>query len=450
MGKKRGRDNEKQRKVNPNPFLADEHPAATSKSRSKTPKLHQQHAEAISQSMSGKILREAFKQQREVEDEDNLERNPTAAAFNSLEEEVPTILEDKENDVDDYVGLTDPQRRVDEDYKVNEEDERLLDAFLSKDAGPQKTLGDVIAARIKAQDATLTEMKPTPKLDDKLIQHYKSIGKVLSVYTSGKLPKSFKHIPAMECWEEVLYLTEPEKWSPGAVFQATRIFASNMNRKKAERFYLLVLLPRVREDIRKHKRLHFELYQALKKSLYKPAAFNKGILLPLFKSGNCNLREAVIVGSIIQKMSIPQHHASVVLMKLAEMDYCGTTSYIIKILIEKKYSMPYRVIDALVAHFMRFLEDPRTMPVIWHQTLLAFAIRCKHELLKEDKERLHNLMQIQRHYLVTPDIIREFTGSRIRGEKEDNMLITSPISVLNKPIEEDRFDIPEVPMEEDD
>jgi essential nuclear protein 1 len=85
----------------------------------------------------------------------------------------------------------------------------------------------------------------------------------------------------MNQWDDVLYLTEPENWSPNAMYQATRIFASNLPAKKVERFYKLVLLPRVREDIRKNKRLHFALYQALKKSLYKPAAFFKGILLPL-------------------------------------------------------------------------------------------------------------------------------------------------------------------------
>ena len=85
----------------------------------------------------------------------------------------------------------------------------------------------------------------------------------------------------MKLWEDVLYLTEPDKWSPNAMYQATRIFASNLGVKKAERFYRLVLLPRVRDDIRKNKRLHFALYQSLKKSLYKPAAFFKGVLFPL-------------------------------------------------------------------------------------------------------------------------------------------------------------------------
>lgn len=109
------------------------------------------------------------------------------------------------------------------------------------------------------------------------------VGEFLSKYTAGKMPKAFKHIPSTQMWEDVLYLTEPEKWTPNAMYQATRIFASNLSAKKAERFYKLVLLPRIREDIRKNKRLHFALYQALKKSLYKPAAFNKGVLFPLCK-----------------------------------------------------------------------------------------------------------------------------------------------------------------------
>lgn len=158
------------------------------------------------------------------------------------------------------------------------------------------------------------EVRPLPKLDKSIIDLYKGyvmcltgtllwfcmlevylainwevienlcvlrVGEYLSKYTAGKMPKAFKHIPATLMWEEVLYLTEPEKWSPNAMFQATRIFSSNLGSKKAERFYRLVLLPRVREDIRKNKRLHFALYQSLKKSLYKPAAFNKGILFPL-------------------------------------------------------------------------------------------------------------------------------------------------------------------------
>jgi essential nuclear protein 1 len=47
------------------------------------------------------------------------------------------------------------------------------------------------------------------------------------------------------------------------------------------RFYNLILLPAVIEDIKSNKKLNYHLYHALKKALYKPAAFYKGILLPL-------------------------------------------------------------------------------------------------------------------------------------------------------------------------
>lgn len=62
---------------------------------------------------------------------------------------------------------------------------------------------------------------------------------------------------------------------------------------------------------------------ALKKALYKPAAFFKGILFPLCESGNCTLKEAAIVGSVIAKVSIPVLHSSAALLRLAEMDYTG-------------------------------------------------------------------------------------------------------------------------------
>ena len=34
---------------------------------------------------------------------------------------------------------------------------------------------------------------------------------------------------------QVLYITEPEGWTAAAVYQATRIFASNLNAKMAQR-----------------------------------------------------------------------------------------------------------------------------------------------------------------------------------------------------------------------
>lgn len=363
---------------------------------------------------------------------------------------VPIVGEDDvDGDIDDFSGFDENQSHVDGEVPdITPEDERILALFNSRDSGGQITLTDTIVKRLAGP--VVTENPPVPKMDEKILDIYKGVGGLLSRYTIGKIPKAFKHIPSMQNWEEVLYLTEPEKWSPNALFQATRIFASNFGAKKAERFYKLVLLPRVRDDIKKNQRLHFALYQTLKKALYKPAAFFKGILFPLCESRTCTLREAVIVGSIIEKCTIPPLHSSVALLKLAGMDYCGTTSYFIKLFLEKKYALPYRVVDAVVAHFMRFENDTRTMPVIWHQSLLAFVQRYKNELQKEDKENLKLLLEKQNHFLVTPEISRELDHSRNRGEKEDDLMSNSaPVSVINKTIEEDRFDIPDVPMELD-
>jgi len=90
-----------------------------------------------------------------------------------------------------------------------------------------------------------------------------------------------------------------------------------------KRYYNLVLLERVRDEIQHTKKLNYHLYMSLKKALYKPGAFFKGILLPLCESGTCTLREAAIIGSVITKVSIPILHSSAALMKLADMDYTG-------------------------------------------------------------------------------------------------------------------------------
>ncbi|XP_023515345.1 bystin [Cucurbita pepo subsp. pepo] len=432
----------KRRLRNPQPFLTENElvPNKHSKARKRH---HQEDETLLSSGMSSKIFREARIQQKENEIET---RNQNANPFFELpDEEVP---KDDEDDIDDFTGFSETQTQIGtyEEEDIAEEDERLVEAFLSKDVGPQRTLADLIVTKIKENDAIVSsDTRPLPKLDTSVIDLYKGVGKSLNKYMAGKVPKAFKRIPSMPLWEEVLYLTEPENWSPNAMFQATRIFASNLGVKKVEKFYKLVLLPAVRKDIQKNKRLHFALYQALKKSLYKPTAFFKGILLPLCESGTCSLREAVIVGSIIEKVTIPVLHSSVALFKLAEMEYCGTTSYFIKLILEKKYALPYRVVDAVVAHFLKFLDETRVMPVIWHQSLLAFVQRYKNELRLEDKANIRILLQSHRHKDVTPEIMRELNNSRSRGEKDTT---TTPAPVT-KPVEEDRFNIPLVPMEED-
>ena len=73
------------------------------------------------------------------------------------------------------------------------------------------------------------------------------------------LLQAFKVIPSLKNWEEILFLTEPDGWSAAAMFEATRIFTSNLNAAMAQRFFNLVLLPRIRDDILDTKKLNFHL-----------------------------------------------------------------------------------------------------------------------------------------------------------------------------------------------
>lgn len=73
------------------------------------------------------------------------------------------------------------------------------------------------------------------ELDPRLLAMYRGVRDVLKVYRSGKLPKAFKVIPKLKQWEKILFLTEPHEWTAAAMYQATRIFASNLDSKMCQR-----------------------------------------------------------------------------------------------------------------------------------------------------------------------------------------------------------------------
>ena len=242
------------------------------------------------------------------------------------------------------------------------------------------------------------------------------VGQLLSRYKSGSLPKALKILPSLKQWPLLLSITSPDSWTPHALLAATRIFASTLDPKQAQRFYRDVLSDRIREEIAIQKKLSVHSYQAVKKALYKPAAFFKGVLFPLCESGTCTLREAVIIGSVISKVSVPVLHSGAALLKLAEMDYTGPNSLFIRVLLDKKYALPYKVVDALVFHFLRFRRDPRELPVLWHQAFLVFVQRYKSDLTPEQKEALLEVLRAKTHPLITPEIRREIVNSSVRSE----------------------------------
>jgi essential nuclear protein 1 len=184
--------------------------------------------------------------------------------------------------------------------------------------------------------------------------------------------------------------------------------------------------------------LNVHTYNALRKALYKPACFFKGLLFPLVSSGTCSLREAHIISSVIARVSIPVLHSAAALLRMCDLaaeqsmrslESTGAVNTFIRVFLEKKYAMPYKVIDALVFHFLRFrndnLGDAMTdgpgsskaykLPVLWHQSLLVFAQRYRNDITEDQREALLDLLLVRGHKDIGPEVRRELLAGRGRG-----------------------------------
>ncbi|KAL3461745.1 Bystin-domain-containing protein [Aspergillus heterothallicus] len=272
----------------------------------------------------------------------------------------------------------------------------------------------------------------------KAVEVYEKVGMILSRYKSGPLPKPFKILPTVPNWQTLLSITRPESWTANAVYAGTRIFISHKP-IVAQEFISTVLLERVREEIFEKKKLNVHTYNAMKKALYKPACFFKGLLFPLVASGTCTLREAHIVSSVIARVSIPVLHSAAALLRMCDLaaeqsmrslESTGAVNVFIRIFLEKKYALPYKVIDALVFHFLRFRaaeEDSITdgafrdaskaykLPVLWHQSLLVFAQRYRNDITEDQREALLDLLLVRGHKDIGPEVRRELLAGRGRG-----------------------------------
>ena len=254
-------------------------------------------------------------------------------------------VDEHEKDVFDKDGYFDV---METEAHISASDQRILNKFKIEANKPEKvsegkTLADLIMKKLNAGDFedgdAMEEQKEgargtnygVEEMDPKVIATYKKLGVVMKTYRSGKLPKAFKIIPMVANWEELLFLTSPFSWSPNATYEATKIFASNLNAKMVQRFYSLVLIENVRSNIFKFKKLNYHLYRAVKKAIFKTGAFFRGFLLPLAEDATA--REAVIIGSILAKQSINNLDAAAAIMKLTHMDYEVGSGFFLKTLL---------------------------------------------------------------------------------------------------------------------
>ena len=130
------------------------------------------------------------------------------------------------------------------------------------------------------------------------------------------------------------------------------------------------------------------------------------------------------------------------MLKIASLRYTGPTSIFLRVLLNKKYALPNRIIDKVVGHFMQMMRVPGPLPVVWHQVraqvgslctlrwslthhtcfvlslqcLLTFVQRYKRSVTREQRELFRALMKKHIHHLITPEVRRELFSGPARGE----------------------------------
>ena len=320
------------------------------------------------------------------------------------------------------------------------------DAMDAGEEGETTNLADLILQRIAEKEAQgageghdIDDQPFEPpegavEIPVKVMETFTKVGQLLSRYKSGPLPKPFKVLPTLPQWPALLEITRPDRWSPHAVYRATKIFIS-APQATGQHFCNTILLERVRQDIQENKKLHHQLYEALMAGFYRPAALFKGFLFPLVQSG-CTLREAQIISSAFVKHKIPVLHSAAALLRLCEIcaeqtsninsEAAGAVNIFIRVLLGKKYALPYKVVDALVFHFLRFRgskeeEDlgskEAKLPVLWHQSLLIFAQTYRNEITEDQREALLDLLLVRGHKDIGPEVRRELVAGRNRGDE---------------------------------
>jgi essential nuclear protein 1 len=80
---------------------------------------------------------------------------------------------------------------------------------MTQDATQRRTLGDILAERIREEEKAALrkeeadERKLAAGITPKVERVFSEVGKFLTTYKSGKLPKVFKVLPNLDAWEEV-------------------------------------------------------------------------------------------------------------------------------------------------------------------------------------------------------------------------------------------------------
>jgi len=430
--------------------------AFRSKPHAKPGRAREDEADVNEQFVSGKMSKKLMKavadQRKELEEEAVIARK---AVISDKHRQADTITDaallsgnygDEEDD-DDYqdadevdyepaVGEDNGDYDYAADVEMSEADRAALEMFMPKQTAPRANLSDLIMQKIKERETAASlnlapavregDIQLMPTANPQVINTYRKLGKYLNKYRSGTLGKAFKFIPRLPNWEEILYYTSPMDWSPQATNAAVRFLSATLSPKRAQRFYSLVLVPKVQAMVEAEGKLNYHMYDAVKRAIYKPTAFFKGIILPLAAQG-CSSKEAICYASVLSKISIPNMHAAMTLLQLARMSFNSVQCLFMRVLINKKFALPLPVISAITEYFFKTIKDDTNYPVLWFRTLLTFVQRYKYSLTVDQSAMLKALVKKKHHHLISDEVRRELIAASGTGPIGTNAVIDDSV-----------------------
>ncbi len=138
-------------------------------------------------------------------------------------------------------GIDDYQHYLDEEQLITEEEEAAFNSFLNPTSAKIRTIADLIEEKLQQKRAAGDVSKENgvfscsidsrhfslnqkrcsgdldmedddaevDELDPKVISVYQGVGKLLTRYKSGKLPKALKIAPNLTNWEQIIGITNP-------------------------------------------------------------------------------------------------------------------------------------------------------------------------------------------------------------------------------------------------
>mmetsp|Transcript_7567 Transcript_7567/g.11392 ORF Transcript_7567/g.11392 Transcript_7567/m.11392 type:complete len:350 (-) Transcript_7567:16-1065(-) len=226
--------------------------------------------------------------------------------------------------------------------------------------------------------AEIEESIPTTRTESNDYDALRKLAPELKKFTHGKLPREITNLVKDGDWNESLQHTRILDWSPHAFLEITKLFVSNLKERDLSGFHKSVLLPiflchTATAHSEGKQALHQSRYQAIQKALFKPGAFLDGFLMPICTESNINSRQALIIGSILQKSRFPKEVAVTTIRMITKLPFSAATTLLLRSLIEKKYHFETEVVEELCTYFANYAASDEKMPVLWNQLFLSFV-----------------------------------------------------------------------------